>query len=137
MPTPNQAGNLGTVWPLLLGVIAIFGKRAGRTIALAGLFAPVPGCAASEMLKELTVRLRPFASLPDVRLPAPSQPPPAWWWQPGDLQNEWPPSGLGMCGVCLRPDGSPMRRGYWKRAGKPDRSEKKGSLRVEVSEVQY
>ena len=67
MPTLSRAGNLGAVWLVLLGVIAIFGKRAGRTVALAGLLALVLGHVASDVIKVLTVRPRPFASLPDVR----------------------------------------------------------------------
>ena len=67
MSTLSRAGNFGAVWLVLLGVIAVFGKRAGRTVALAGLFALVLGHLASDVLKELTVRPRPFASLPDVR----------------------------------------------------------------------
>jgi undecaprenyl-diphosphatase len=67
MSTLSRAGNFGAVWLVLLGVIAVFGKRAGRTVALAGLFALVLGHVASDVLKELTVRPRPFASLPAVR----------------------------------------------------------------------
>jgi undecaprenyl-diphosphatase len=67
MSTLSRAGNFGAVWLVLLGVIAVFGKRAGRTVALAGLFALVLGHVASDVLKELTVRPRPFASLPSVR----------------------------------------------------------------------
>jgi undecaprenyl-diphosphatase len=67
MPTLSRAGNFGAVWLVLLGVIAIFGKRAGRTVALAGLFALVLGHVVSDVLKLLTVRPRPFVSLPDVR----------------------------------------------------------------------
>jgi len=67
MPTLSRAGNFGAVWLVLFGVIAVFGKRAGRTAALAGLFALVLGHVASDVLKELTVRPRPLASLPDVR----------------------------------------------------------------------
>lgn len=67
MPALSRAGNLGAVWLVLLGVIAIFGKRAGRTLALAGLFALVLGHTMSDVIKVLIVRPRPFASLPDVR----------------------------------------------------------------------
>ena len=67
MPTLSRAGNFGAVWLVLLGVIAVFGKRAGRTAALAGLLAFVLGHAASDVLKEITLRPRPFASLPAVR----------------------------------------------------------------------
>jgi undecaprenyl-diphosphatase len=68
LPTLSRAGNLGALWLALLGIIAVFGKRTGRTIALAGLFALVLGHVASDVLKELTVRPRPLASLPEVRL---------------------------------------------------------------------
>lgn len=71
MPTLSRAGNSGAVWLALLGVIAVFGKRTGRTVALAGLFALVLGHGASDALKELTVRPRPLASLLDVRLLVP------------------------------------------------------------------
>jgi undecaprenyl-diphosphatase len=67
MPTLSRAGNFGAVWLVLLGVIAVFGKRAGRTAALAGLLAFVLGHATSDVLKEITQRPRPFASLPAVR----------------------------------------------------------------------
>ncbi len=52
----------------LLAVIAVFGKRTGRTAALAGLFALVLGHVASDFLKELILGPRPSASLPEVRL---------------------------------------------------------------------
>jgi undecaprenyl-diphosphatase len=68
MPTLSRVGAFGAVWLALLGVIAVFGKRMGRTVALASLFALVLGHVASDVLKELTVRPRPLASLPDVRL---------------------------------------------------------------------
>jgi undecaprenyl-diphosphatase len=68
MPTLSRAGNFGAIWLALLGVIAVFGKRADRTVALAGLFALILGHVASDVLKTLTLRPRPFASLPDVRL---------------------------------------------------------------------
>jgi undecaprenyl-diphosphatase len=68
MATLSRAGNLGAIWLALLGVIAVFGKRTGRTIALAGLVALVLGHLASDVLKVITVRPRPFASLPEVRL---------------------------------------------------------------------
>ena len=67
MPTLSRAGNFGAVRIVLLGAIAVFGKRAGRTAALAGLFAFVLGHAASDVLKEITLRPGPFASLPAVR----------------------------------------------------------------------
>jgi hypothetical protein len=53
----------------MLGVIAVFGKRTGRTVAR--LFALVLGQVASDVLKGLTVRPRPLASLPGVRLLVP------------------------------------------------------------------
>src|SRR4028119_1573285 len=67
MPTLSRAGKFGAVWIGLLGAIAVFGKRAGRTAALVGLSAFVLGHAASDVLKEITLRPRPFASLPAVR----------------------------------------------------------------------
>lgn len=71
MSTLSRAGNFGAIWLALLGVIAVFGKRPDRTVALAGLFALVLGHVASDVLKVLTLRPRPFASLPDVRLLVP------------------------------------------------------------------
>jgi undecaprenyl-diphosphatase len=71
MPTLSRAGNFGAVWLALLGAIAVLGKRTGRTVALAGLFALVLGHVASDILKVLTVRPRPLTSLPDVRLLVP------------------------------------------------------------------
>jgi undecaprenyl-diphosphatase len=68
LPTLSRAGNVGAIWLALLGIIAVFGKRTGRTVALAGLFALVLGHVASDVLKDLTVRPRPLASLPEVRL---------------------------------------------------------------------
>ncbi len=67
MPTLSRAGNFGAVWLVLLGLIAVFSKRAGRTVALAGLLALVLGHVASDVLKELTARPRPLGSLPAVR----------------------------------------------------------------------
>ena len=68
MPALSWAGNLGVVWLALLGSIAAFGKSTGRNIALAGLVALAIGFAASEIIKEITVRPRPFAVIPDVSL---------------------------------------------------------------------
>lgn len=68
MPALSWAGNLGAVWLVLLGGIAAFGKRTGRRIALAGLVALAIGFASSEVIKEITMRPRPFAVLPDVSL---------------------------------------------------------------------
>lgn len=74
MPALSWIGNLGVVWILLLGPMAVFGKETGRRIALAGLAGLALGFASSEILKELTMRPRPFLALPDVRLliPEPS-----------------------------------------------------------------
>lgn len=74
MPALSWAGNSGAVWLALLGAVALFGRGTGRTAALAGLFALVLGHVASDILKELTARPRPLASLPDVRrlVPEPS-----------------------------------------------------------------
>lgn len=68
MPALSWAGNLGAVWLVLLGAMAAFGKKTGRKMALAGLLALVLGFASSEALKEITMRPRPFAVLPDVNL---------------------------------------------------------------------
>lgn len=68
MPALSWAGNLGAVWFVLLGSIAAFGKKTGRRVAFAGLVALALGFASSEIMKELTMRPRPFLTLPDVRL---------------------------------------------------------------------
>lgn len=68
MPFLSRVGNLGEIWLVLLGTIAIFGKQAGRRVALAGFVALVVGFACSELIKDLTMRPRPFLVLPDVRL---------------------------------------------------------------------
>lgn len=74
MPALSYIGNLGAVWVVLLGVVAAFGKKTGRRIALAGLAALAIGFASSEVIKEITMRPRPFLALPDVRIliPEPS-----------------------------------------------------------------
>src|SRR3954462_6729537 len=66
-----RIGNLGAVWSALLGAMAAFGKKTGCRIALAGLGALAIGFASSEIVKELTMRPRPFAVLPDARLLVP------------------------------------------------------------------
>lgn len=68
MPALSWAGNLGAIWLALLGAIAVFGRRTGRRIALVGLGALVLGFFASEIIKEITLRPRPFLSLDEVRL---------------------------------------------------------------------
>lgn len=68
MPALSWTGNLGAVWIVLLGAVAAFGKKPGREIALAGFVSLVIGFAASEVIKEITVRPRPFSVLPDVGL---------------------------------------------------------------------
>ena len=68
MPALSWSGNLGAVWLVLLGAIAAFGKKPGRRIALAGLVSLVIGFASSEIIKEVTMRPRPFVALPDVSL---------------------------------------------------------------------
>jgi undecaprenyl-diphosphatase len=68
MPALSRAGNLGAVWLVLLGGIAAFGREQGRRIALAGFIALAIGFTSSEVIKEITLRPRPFAVLPDVRL---------------------------------------------------------------------
>jgi len=68
MPALSLAGNLGAVWLVLLGAIAAFGKNTGRRIALAGLVALAIGFASSEIIKEITMRPRPFAAHPGVSL---------------------------------------------------------------------
>lgn len=68
MPALSWAGNLGVVWLVVLGGIAVFGKKTGRGMALAGLVALVLGFASSELIKEITMRPRPFLTLLDTRL---------------------------------------------------------------------
>ncbi|MGB3683386.1 MAG: phosphatase PAP2 family protein [Rubrobacteraceae bacterium] len=68
MPALSWAGNLGAMWIVLLGGLAVFGKKTGRGIALAGLVALAIGFASSEVIKEITMRPRPFAVIPDVSL---------------------------------------------------------------------
>lgn len=68
MPALSRIGNLGAVWLVLLGGIAAFGGKPGRRIALAGLVALAIGFASSALIKEITMRPRPFAVLPDVSL---------------------------------------------------------------------
>lgn len=68
MPALSWAGNLGMIWLGLLGVIAAFGKKAGRRIAFAGLVALAIGFVSSELIKDLTMRPRPFLALDEVRL---------------------------------------------------------------------
>jgi undecaprenyl-diphosphatase len=68
MPTLSRTGNLGAVWLVLLGGIATFGGKTGRRIALAGLVALAIGFVSSTVIKEITMRPRPFAVLPDVRV---------------------------------------------------------------------
>ena len=68
MPLLSKAGGMGAIWLLLLGVIAAFGKKTGRWISLAGLLALAIGFAGSHLIKDLTLRPRPFLVLPDVRL---------------------------------------------------------------------
>lgn len=74
MPALSWVGNLGAVWVALLGTMAVFGKNTGQKIALAGLAALVIGFASSEIIKEITMRPRPFLVLSNVRLliPEPS-----------------------------------------------------------------
>lgn len=68
MPALSWAGNLGAIWLALLGALAVFGKKTGRRIALIGLGALALGFFASEIIKEITLRPRPFLSLDEVRL---------------------------------------------------------------------
>lgn len=68
MPVLSVSGNLGVIWLVLLGAIAAFGKKTGREIALAGLAALAIGFVSSELLKDLTMRPRPFLVLDHVRL---------------------------------------------------------------------
>ena len=68
MPAVSRAGNLGVIWLVLLGTVAAFGEKTGRRIALAGLVALAIGFASSTLLKELTMRPRPFVTLDEVRL---------------------------------------------------------------------
>lgn len=68
MPVLSVGGNLGAIWLALLGALAALGGKTGRKMALAGLVGLAIGFAASELVKELTVRSRPFLSLADARL---------------------------------------------------------------------
>lgn len=68
MPALSIAGNLGAIWLVVLGAVAAFGKKTGRRIALAGLVALAIGFASSELLKDLTLRPRPFVALDHARL---------------------------------------------------------------------
>ena len=68
MPALSWAGSFGVIWLVLLGAVAAFGKKTGRTIAPAGLVALAIGFASSTLLKDLTMRPRPFLSLDEVRL---------------------------------------------------------------------
>jgi undecaprenyl-diphosphatase len=68
MPSLSIAGNLGAIWLVLLAALATLGGEPGRKMALAGLAAFAIGFAASELVKEITVRPRPFLSLSDARL---------------------------------------------------------------------
>ncbi len=68
MRTLSYIGNLGAVWIALLGAMAAFGKKTGCRIALAGLAALAIGFVSSEVIKEVTMRPRPFAVLEHARL---------------------------------------------------------------------
>jgi len=74
MPALSWMGNVGVIWVVVLGTIAGLGKKTGRKIAVAGLAALAIGFASSEVIKEITMRPRPFLALSDVRLliPEPS-----------------------------------------------------------------
>lgn len=71
MPALSFSGNLGAIWLVLLGAMAAFCKKTGRAIALAGLLALALGFVSSEVIKEVTMRPRPFLSLSDARLLVP------------------------------------------------------------------
>lgn len=64
----SAAGRLGSLWLVLLGATVAVGKKTGRSVAFAGLVALAAGFAASDLVKELTMRPRPLLSLPDMRL---------------------------------------------------------------------
>ena len=68
MTALSRAGDAGMIWLVLLGGIAVFGKGTGRRIAFAGLVALAVGFASSELIKEATMRSRPFAVLTDAHL---------------------------------------------------------------------
>jgi undecaprenyl-diphosphatase len=68
MPAVSRIGNAGAVWIALLGVVAVLGKKAGRRIFLAGLIALAIGFVFSTVVKDTTMRPRPFAVLENVRL---------------------------------------------------------------------
>lgn len=63
----SWSGNLGVIWLALLGAVALLGKKTGRRIALVGLGALAIGFFASEIIKEITMRPRPFLSLDEAR----------------------------------------------------------------------
>jgi undecaprenyl-diphosphatase len=64
----SAAGRLGSLWLVLLGATVAVGKKTGRSIAFAGLVALAAGFAASDLVKELTMRPTPLLSLPDMHL---------------------------------------------------------------------
>jgi undecaprenyl-diphosphatase len=68
MPALSWIGNAGALWIVLLVAVAVVGKRAGRRVALAGLVALAIGFVCSTLIKDITMRPRPFASLDHVRL---------------------------------------------------------------------
>lgn len=67
MPALSLSGNLGAIWLGILGALAVFGKKTGRRLALIGLGALAVGFFASEIIKEITLRPRPFLSPEEVR----------------------------------------------------------------------
>ena len=95
----SYIGNLGLIWVVLLGGVAAFGKKTGRKIALFGLVALAIGFASSEIIKEVTMRPRPFLALPDVRLLIPE--PSSFAFPSGHTTSafaaasgaSWPPEG--------------------------------------------
>jgi undecaprenyl-diphosphatase len=68
MPALSWIGKLGAVWIALLGAVAAVGKKAGRKVALAGLAALAIGFVLSTLIKDITMRPRPFVVLDHVRL---------------------------------------------------------------------
>ena len=114
MPALSISGDLGAVWLALLALLAAFGKETGRKMALAGLAAFAIGFASSHLLKELTLRPRPFVALDHVRLLVPG--PASYAFPSGHatssfavasgvilcarrLLKEVPPWGWGMLGL--------------------------------------
>ena len=105
MPALSRAGNLGVIWLVLLSAVAAFGKKTGRRIAVTGVVALAIGFVSSELIKDLTMRPRPFVTLEEVRLLV------------SDVGVHWP-MDVAACIVLGLPSGWAGARlilGRWKR----------------------